>query len=156
MNSAYIGIGSNLGNRHENISSALELMANHSSINVIAKSNWYETPALTKDDQKQSNYLNGAARIGTTLDPIELLDELQSIECKLGRPKNHNVWQPRIIDLDILLYEKLVMKTDRLILPHPEMTKRLFVLKPLCDIAPDLVHPMTGHTVKELMQKCLE
>jgi 2-amino-4-hydroxy-6-hydroxymethyldihydropteridine diphosphokinase len=155
MNSAFIGIGSNLGNRQNNISSAIELMANHPSINVIAKSNWYETGALVKDEQEHPNYLNGVARIGTELDPIELLDELQSIECKLGRPKDHGIWQPRVIDLDILLYDKLVIKTDRLILPHPEMTKRIFVLKPLCDIAPDLVHPMTGRTVKELMLKCL-
>jgi len=112
----------------------------------------YQFPALTSDNEPQPDYLNGVIGIQTGLEPLELLNVLQSIERKLGRPEDHGKWQPRTLDLDILLYDDVVMSTPRLVIPHPEMHKRMFVLRPLCDIAPTLKHP----TLKISIEQCLE
>jgi len=153
MSTAYIGIGSNLGEREKHIAMALALLNAHPSIDAIAQSQWREYETLTLDGEELPAYLNGAVEIHTDLTPQELLDACQSIERELGRPANHGKWQPRTIDLDILLYNSVILKTPNLTIPHSELAKRVFVLEPLCDIAPDLVVPSCGKTAQELVRK---
>jgi len=153
MHTSYIGIGSNLGDRSNNIARAIELLDQHDDIDVIATSTTYEFAALMKDGQKQPDYLNAATKLTTTLKPLDLLDALQAIERKLGRPIEHGFWQPRTIDLDILIYDARVVQHPRLTIPHPEIAKRVFVLRPLCDIASALAHPLTGETMRTLLEE---
>ncbi len=131
MSIVFIGIGSNLGNKRANCETAIELLQKNSHIKLIARSKWYETEALTKGDPK---FINGAIKLETSLSPVELLHELQKIETEIGRVRTRKKWEPRVIDLDILFYDDLVMNTPELKIPHPELHKRMFVLKPLCDI----------------------
>lgn len=152
MSTAYIGIGSNLGDRGKNIAMAIALLNAHPSIDAIAQSQWREYEALSLEGEEFPPYLNGAVEIRTDLTPQELLDACQSIEHELGRPADHGKWQPRTIDLDILLYNEVILNTPKLTIPHSELAKRVFVLEPLCDIAPDLVIPSCGKTVQELVR----
>lgn len=146
----YIGIGSNLGNRRENCEAAVCRLDTSSKIEVNAISNWHETKALVLDDENHSNYINGAVKISTDLEPLELLNTLKMIESKMGRLQNDPKWSDRIIDLDILLYDDLIYACEKLTIPHPLLEKRTFVLQPLCDIEPELIHPVLKKTVKEL------
>lgn len=153
MSTAYIGIGSNLGDREKHIAMALALLNAHPSIDAIAQSQWREYEALTLEGEELPAYLNGVVEIHTDLTPQELLDVCQSIERELGRPADHGKWQPRTIDLDILLYNSVILETPNLTIPHSELAKRVFVLEPLCDIAPDLVVPNCGKTAQELVRE---
>lgn len=136
---AYIGIGSNLGERLRNCRSAVQKIASLKNTRVLAESKWREYPALTLDaGESQPSFINGAIKIETEFNPEELLLKLQEIEKSMGRPKKRNKWAPRIIDMDILLYNDAVIETETLTIPHPEIEKRVFVLEPLCDIGVDL------------------
>jgi len=147
---AYIGLGSNLGDRKQNIEKALELLGKTPKIKVCSVSKFYETAPVGFKDQP--DFVNAAAKIETTLKPLKLLAVCQSIERRLKRVRTIR-WGPRTIDIDILLYGDLITRSDKLILPHPEMHKREFVLKPLNDIAPGVVHPLSGKTVAELNEQ---
>lgn len=153
---AYIALGSNLDERQRNCERAVEILrtAQDDTITILRTSPWYSTKAVTLDGKSQPDYCNGVVAIETNLSPENLLKRCQKIEHELGRVRNGERWQPRVIDLDILLYNDVVMATDVLTLPHPEMTKRLFVLEPLCAIAPDVRHPVEGVTIKELLKRC--
>jgi len=153
MSTAYIGIGSNLGDRGKHIAMAMALLNANPSIDAIAQSRWREYEALTLDGEELPPYLNGAVEINTDLTPQELLQVCQSIERELGRPADHGKWQPRTIDLDILLYDSVILETPSLTIPHSELAKRVFVLEPLCDIAPDLVIPSCRKTAQELIRE---
>ena len=150
---AYIGIGSNLGDRNANCVSALRKLKETGCIDVIASSQWRETQALTPDGETQPNYINGVIKVFTDLSPEDLLKKLKEIERKLGRPKEHKKWSLRTIDLDILFYDDLVLTSGDLVIPHPEIQKRVFVLEPLCDIEPKLLHPVLKKTVSELARE---
>lgn len=145
----YIGAGSNLGNRQENIQKARSFL-NQKSMRVLRVSPLYETEALCRPGQTMPAFLNGVFEVETNLDPEELLSRLEQIEKSMGRIKKGD-WQPRSIDLDILLYGDQVIFTDRLKIPHPGMDKRWFVLKPLSDLAPDLVHPVGHKSIQEMV-----
>jgi 2-amino-4-hydroxy-6-hydroxymethyldihydropteridine diphosphokinase len=148
---AYIGIGSNLGDKKKNCLEALQEILALKNTNHIKTSHWYENEALTlSPDEKQPSFVNGVVQIETDLSPQELLSELQAIESKMGRPSEHIRWSPRVIDLDILFYGDIVMTKRRLMIPHPEVSKRIFVLKPLNDIAPAFKHPELKKTVSQL------
>ncbi len=147
-NLAYIGIGSNLGSPLENCERSLTRLEEHPKIKVTARSSFYETEPVGPKDQ--SWFVNAAAQVTTDLEPLALLDALLAIEGGMGRVRNEK-WGPRIIDLDILLYEDRVLNSTRLEIPHPEMIQRRFVLAPLAELAPDLVHPIEKDTIQHLL-----
>lgn len=149
----YIGIGSNLGNRLENCERSVRYIAKLPKTRVTAVSRWIINPALGPDkDRHQPDFVNGAVKIETDLKPDDLLAELQDIEATEGRLPNHDKWAARTIDLDILFYDDAVIRTTRLTIPHPEIHRRPFVLKPLCNIEPGFVHPVLKKSVSMLLQ----
>lgn len=149
---AYIGIGSNLGNRLKNCLDAVGRISELKDTRVLTVSGWHENPALTENPKSpQPDYINGAIKIETVLSPERLLAELKCIEEAMGREARHDKWSPRTIDLDILLYNDKIIESGTLIIPHPEMCKRTFVLGPLCDIAPGLIHPVFNASVEKLL-----
>ncbi len=147
MAEVYIGIGSNLGDREDYIRKSIGLM-NDFGIAVIRLSSIIETEPYGYTDQPP--FLNCVAHVETFYSPLHLLNALQLIEKTLGRKRSIR-WGPRTIDLDILLYNSVVIDTPRLKIPHPDMVNRYFVLKPLSEIAPDLVNPVLGKTMTELL-----
>ncbi|PIQ82551.1 MAG: 2-amino-4-hydroxy-6-hydroxymethyldihydropteridine diphosphokinase [Candidatus Omnitrophica bacterium CG11_big_fil_rev_8_21_14_0_20_64_10] len=132
MAEALIALGSNLGNRRRQLADALSEIAKLPGTRILRTSSWLETDPVGPG--VQGLYLNGVTRVRTALKPLPLLRRLQAIERKLGRPKRHPRWGPRTIDLDIIDYAGVRMKTKTLTLPHPEARKRPFVRKPLAEI----------------------
>ena len=148
---AYIGLGSNLGNSRELLVAALAALNEHASIEIVQASSFYQTLPLTggNTDSEQPIYLNAVARIHTVLSVRDLFDLLEEIERQLGR-KRQQVWEPRTIDLDLLLYNDAIIKKPNLQIPHSQMHLRSFVLKGLCELAPNSVHPVLGRSISEL------
>jgi len=144
-----IGLGSNLGERDKNIRTALEKMQ-EKGIELLRVSSVLETEPYGYTDQPK--FLNAVCLVETNLTPDQLLDVLLEIEKEMGRVRERK-WGPRIIDLDIIFYEDLVLESERLIVPHPDMHNRWFVLAPLAEICPDYVHPKLKKTVRELLQE---
>ncbi len=153
MSNVYLGIGSNLGDRRAMIAQAIELLCAHPAITYVEESQWREYPALILNDVPQPDFINGVVHIATNLAPHELIAVLKHIEEQLGRPADHGRWQPRTIDMDILLFDDLVCTLPTLTIPHPDIDKRLFVLEPLCDIAPDALHPAIKKTFSTLLHE---
>lgn len=145
MSEAYIGLGSNLGNRGFNICRAVMGLQEISS--VVSISSLYETMPVGFSEQPP--YLNAACRIWTRGTAFELLSNLKSIEKEIGY-KRAFINGPRVIDLDILIFEKMVIESPSLTLPHPRMADREFVLKPMAEIAIGLMHPILKQTIKSL------
>jgi len=143
----YLGLGSNLGDRHATIHRAIETLSKHPECEVITLSDLYETDPTTL--YQQPKFINGVAHIKTLLTPQALLTLCEDIEKQLGRTEKGN-WDPRTIDIDILLYDDRVISTDTLMIPHPLMHVRDFVLMPFMDIDNTVQHPLLGKTVKEL------
>lgn len=152
MMTAAIALGSNLGNREENLKTAVERLGEVG--NVIAVSSFYDTEPVGYTEQPR--FLNGAVLLRTDLEPVSLIQELLKIEKGMGRDRVRSVGKgPREIDLDLLLMDDVVMATEELTLPHPAMAERRFVLEPLVEIAPEMVHPVLGLTVEKLLLKQL-
>jgi 2-amino-4-hydroxy-6-hydroxymethyldihydropteridine diphosphokinase len=147
---ALIGLGSNLGDRRQLLDEAIERLAQRAGITVVRHSRWRETAAVGGPPD-QPAYLNGAVLVETTWDPASLLSEMQQTEAQLGRHRTER-WGPRSLDLDLLLYEELVLQTPELVVPHPRMAWRRFVLEPAAEIAPDAIHPPTGWTIAQLLE----
>jgi len=143
-------MGSNLGDREQNLYGALRLMHYYSDINVVGTSGIYETEPVGVEGHP--DYLNMTAEILTTRSPVELLETLQSIEDQLGHERG--ALEPRVIDLDILLFGDQVVDTDTLVIPHPRMTDRKFVLQTLLDIDRNLRDPRTGVTIQRHFDMC--
>ncbi len=151
MAKAYIGLGANLGDREANIRRALSLLQEMEVARVRRVSNLIETEPVG-GPEGQELYLNGAAEIETQLSPCDLLEALKIIEVSVGRIERER-WAPREVDLDILLWEDEVVCNKILTVPHPRLCERMFVLRPLADIAPAAVHPVTKMTIAEHLAK---
>lgn len=149
MHHALIGLGANLGNREQTLGRAVARLG-ESVGKVTACSAWHETAPVGGQGEQQP-FLNGALTLATALSPSELLDVLNAIETELGRRPAAR-WAARVVDLDLLLYDVLVLDTPRLKLPHPRMAYRRFVLEPAAEIAAELVHPPTGWTLGRLLR----
>lgn len=148
---ACIAMGANVGDRRGNISDAIQRLAETEGISVIRVSDLIETAAVGGPEGSPA-FLNGAAEVRTTLGPEELLTRLLEIERELGR-KRREKWGPRTIDLDLLLYGEQVIDQPGLTVPHPLMHERAFVLRPLAQIAPDVLHPTLNLTIQQLLDR---
>lgn len=146
----YIGFGANMGDREETIIRALLLLANSEHIHLSTVSSLYETEPVGYMDQ--ADFLNGVAEISTESSPLALLHFLLDVETGLGRTRQRR-WGPRVVDLDILLYDDVVMASKELTLPHPELANRRFVLQPLAEIAAQVKVPAIGKKVLELLRE---
>jgi 2-amino-4-hydroxy-6-hydroxymethyldihydropteridine diphosphokinase len=148
---AFIGIGTNSGGREGNIDSALNLIGGKSG-SLLKISPVYETePWGFRSSEK---FLNLVAEIDTWLSPADLLASLLAIETLMGRRRDGSRYTSRVIDLDIIYYDALVLASSGIVIPHPLMHERKFVLVPLCDIAPDFVDPRWGKSVSRLLAEC--
>lgn len=145
----YLSLGSNLGSRLDNIQKAVEKLRECEGIRVLRASKIYETEPVGNFIQPM--YYNIIVEVETELSPLELLKKIQKIEDSLGRERKER-WGPRAIDIDIILYGNLILDSKELKIPHPEYTKRRFVLVPLLDLCKDLVDPLTGRKLQDILQ----
>lgn len=155
MPTAYIALGSNIGDRRHYLELALDKLAKMPGVQLGKVSSVYQSQAVTLDGSGGPDFLNAVCQLHTTLSADELLQLLQGIEQALGRSR-HARWAPRTIDLDILSYGAQVSVDRRLSLPHPELTQRDFVLRPLAEVAPQWTHPVTGQSVQSLLAALAE
>lgn len=145
----YLSLGSNVDSKRENIKKALSLLDNDKNIEVAHTSSLYETKPWGYIDQP--NFYNCVSQINTNYEPIELLRLIKTIETKMGRIKNKK-WGPRIIDIDIILFENIILNSNDLIIPHPWMEKRAFVLFPLMELNNEIVHPISKRGIAEFAE----
>lgn len=159
---AYLSFGSNIGDRMAYLSDAEQELANNSDIKIVCKSRIYETQPWPlhkielgeghpEKEEGQRWFLNQVIKITTTLSPQDLLLAIEKIESEIGRTSKHH-WGPREIDIDILLFDKLVIDSDELVIPHRHLNDREFVLVPLLEIEPDLKDPLSGKTFKSILK----
>ncbi|MDY6938094.1 MAG: 2-amino-4-hydroxy-6-hydroxymethyldihydropteridine diphosphokinase [Cyanobacteriota bacterium] len=150
MNSAQaaIALGSNLGNSRQILEMAIDRLDNTPGIRVTGCSRWYRTVPI---GPPQPDYLNGAVTLEVCHTPDRLLEILLNIETDFGRTRQQH-WGPRTLDLDLLLFDRLILETPSLQIPHPRMRERAFVLVPLADLAPDWVEPVSEQTIAQLLQ----
>ncbi len=147
---AYIGLGANLGDPEEQLRQALDLLGAVEEVEILKVSASYRNPPLGPADQPW--YVNAVAQVRTRLAPEDLLRTLHRVEVALGRVRGEK-WGPRLIDLDLLLYNGIISQDPELILPHPEMHRRAFVLAPLAEIASEAWHPALNKSAGELLRE---
>lgn len=149
---AYIALGSNMGEKEKYLDMALAQFAANSKIHIIKTASYITTEPY--GGVEQDSFINSICKVETLYSPYALLDELHRIE-QLADRKREIHWGPRTLDLDIIYYDDLVMAEDDLIIPHADMENRTFVLEPLCEIAPYLRHPVTGLTTKQMLAELI-
>ena len=150
---AYLSIGSNIGDKEQFLNNAVKKLDEDCNIKVTKVSKFIETEPY--GNVEQDKFLNGCLEIRTLLTPAELLKKVNEIEQEEGRIRTLH-WGPRTLDIDILLYDNEVVYTDDLKIPHPDMHNRMFVLEPLCEIAPFVIHPVLGKSVMRLKEKLMD
>lgn len=152
MVKSYLGLGTNIGNKRRNLIKAAVLLAERAG-DVMAISSFYETDPV--GFQSDHRFLNAALCLETACSPLELLEMTQAIEREMGRTSKSvdGVYKDRIIDIDILLYGTEVISMERLTLPHPLMQDRAFVMAPLAEIAPMVIHPVSGKTMQQILEE---
>ena len=148
---AIISVGSNLGDKAANCRQGIDALLNSGKASLVKMSRFYRTSPVDYLDQDW--FVNAAVQIKTHLEPLDLLAFLQTIQQQAGRPKGGIRFGPRVLDLDMIFYDQLVMKTTELEIPHPRMHKRHFVLQPICDIDPDIIHPLLNMPLKSLLNQ---
>ena len=149
MTTALLGLGSNVGDSEATLNAAVAEIAALPDVQIVRHSKWYRTPAVG-GPANQSDYVNGAAVIETTIAPLTLLAELQRIEQRHGRERGER-WAPRTLDIDLLLYGNDVSETQMLIMPHPRLTYRKFFLEPAAEVATKMLHPVIGWPIERLL-----
>ncbi len=147
---AFICVGSNLGDKLANCRRAIVALTRGAASRLMEQSPVYRTEPVDYEDQEW--FVNTVVKIATRLEPLPLLQKLKSIEDRAGRQQNAVRFGPRVLDLDIIFYDDLVMDAPQLTIPHPRMHKRHFVLGPVCDIDPHIKHPVLGRTVRSLLE----
>lgn len=155
MKSIYLSLGSNLGEREQNLAQAIHLLENEAGI-ILRCSPLFETEPWGFETEQQ--FLNLALELDTLLSPHELLQKCLEIESRLGRIRTHTQkgYQSRTIDIDLLFFGNELVSDERLTLPHPHLQKRRFILEPLAAIAPDFVHPVLGQSIQQLLNHCTD
>lgn len=143
-----IALGSNLGDSRAILESSLKILEQTPGISLELQSSLYRTEPV---GPPQPDYLNACALLKVQMSPQELLEKLLAIEAKFGRVRQER-WGPRILDLDLLLFDNLILKTPNLVLPHPCLRERAFVLVPLAEIAPNWIEPVSGKAIAQLVQ----
>ena len=149
---AYISVGSNIGDKLENCHRGIRALAETGTSRVLAQSCIYITEPVDYEDQDW--FINTMVKLETSHDPYQLLDQIEIIQRAAGRIKDSIRFGPRILDMDIILYDDRIIDSERLVVPHPRMHKRRFVLKPICDIDPSIIHPVLKKEMQSLL-KCL-
>ena len=151
IHQVYLSVGSNLGDPMRNCCHGIELLSNNHHIAMITRSPFYKTQPV--DYLDQAWFINAALRFKTDLSPFELLLKTQAIQHQIGRKKDGVRFGPRILDLDIIFYDDQLIDTPNLVVPHPRAHERRFVLQPICDIDPQVVHPVFGQTVQTILNQ---
>mgnify|MGYP001822008324 CR=1 FL=1 len=151
LHTVIVSIGSNIGDKLANCKQAIEALEQCEGTQIIACSSFYRTAPVDYLDQDW--FVNAALQLETTLSPTELLEALQSIQRQAGRLNDPIRFGPRIIDLDIIFYDGLIINLPELSIPHPRMHKRRFVLQPICDIDPAFVHPVLKKEIQILLNQ---
>ena len=146
----FLGIGSNIDSRYQNLMNGIQQLNDHAHIWVIDESHVYQTPAMYSKDQQ--DFYNMVIEIETNLNPLQLLNEVKNIEMKMGREPNKKKNMPRSLDVDILAVGDVLIRSKLLEIPHPKIVERKFVLKPWNDIAPDFLVPNSDKNIKELLR----
>ena len=149
MHKAFVSVGSNLGDKIENCRNGIDALLTDGQSVLVKPSSFYRTSPV--DYEEQDWFVNLVIKIKTALDPVNLLDNMKNIEEAAGRKASTVRFGPRVLDLDILFFGDRIIQTAELEVPHPRMHKRRFVLKPICDIEPSMVHPLLGKDMRSLL-----
>jgi 2-amino-4-hydroxy-6-hydroxymethyldihydropteridine diphosphokinase len=148
---AYISVGSNVGDKLVNCRKGIQALAENGHSKIIGKSRFYATEPVDYEDQEW--FINAVIKLETALDPYQLLDRIEAIERAAGRRMDAVRFGPRILDLDIILFNDRIITSERLVVPHPRMHQRRFVLKPICDIDPAIIHPVLKKEMRLLLKR---
>lgn len=153
MATAYLLLGADLGDKKATFATAREQIAQCIG-KVVNESSLYQSAPW--GFESDTTFLNQVVEVETTLTPHQLLDSIQEIERKLGRVRSANGYESRLIDIDILFYDNLVLSTERLTIPHPLLHERMFTLEPLYELIPDFIHPILSKVIAELRASCAD
>lgn len=148
---AYISVGSNIGDKLANCLNGITSLVKASQSRILKQSRIYVTEPVDYADQDW--FVNIAVQLETSLDPFQLLDHIENIQQSAGRIEDPVRFGPRILDLDIILFDDRIIESERLVIPHPRMHKRRFVLKPICDIDPSIIHPVLKEEMQYLLKR---
>lgn len=146
----FISVGSNMGDKYKSCHAGVRALTGSAEISLMARSHVYKTEPVGYKDQDW--FINLVIQVKTSLDPFALLERIGDIQRAAGRKADAVRFGPRILDMDIIFFDDLIMDTENLVIPHPRMHSRRFVLQPLCDIDPNQVHPVLNQTVGDLLE----